>query len=104
MILFTKLTEVQIAAVIKKGIKDDFWKNLNYENYLGHASLIVQGTMLIMAGLMGIGFCCKKRNCCVNSNFDPTAPVIGYERERVQLARNLGNANFRENMRMLQLE
>ncbi len=104
MILFTKLTEIQIAAVVKKGIKDDFWKNLNYENYLGHASLIVQGTMLIMAGLMGIGLCCKKRSCCIDSRFDPTAPVIGYERERVQLARNLGNANFRENMRMLQLE
>ena len=103
-LLFSKLTEVQIAALIKKAKNDDFKGSFSIQAYFGHISLMIQGSLGVITGVMGIVFYCRNRKRTTNMRLEPTAPVIGYERERFQLARGAGSANFRENMRMLQLE
>jgi hypothetical protein len=103
-LLFSKLTEVQIAALVKKAKNDDFKGSFSIQAYFGHISLMIQGSLGIITGVIGVVFYCKNRKRTTNMRLEPTAPVIGYERERFQLARGAGSANFRENMRMLQLE
>jgi len=76
-ILFSKLSEDQISAVISKGKSDDFWALFSFANYLGHLSLSVQGLFSMIGLIMSIVYCYKNRTCCKEVIGEPPSPQHG---------------------------